>query len=145
MGKGDAVCAAIAEKQFGLIARDQAVQTGMSERAIGRRLANGRWLQVLPGVYRLAGAPTSWEQSVKAATLWGGNGLRGIARDRRRPARPARLSASRVRGPVADPPATAGHSHPSHPFCTRGVSGSRSGHSHHERHPQRQAAPSSII
>src|SRR6266851_1544988 len=55
MGTGDRACAAIAEKQFGLISRDQAIRTGMSERAIGRRLGAGRWRQVLPGVYRLAG------------------------------------------------------------------------------------------
>src|SRR5260370_40208821 len=74
MGRGDRACAEIAEKQFGLISRDQAIGTGMSERAIGRRLGAGRWRQVLPGVYRLAGAPASWEQALKAATLWGGEG-----------------------------------------------------------------------
>src|SRR5260370_19395968 len=67
MGRGDRACAEIAEKQFGLISRDQAIGTGMSERAIGRRLGGGRGRQVLPGVYRLAGAPASWEQSLKAA------------------------------------------------------------------------------
>jgi len=74
MGAGDTACAAIAEKQFGLISRDQAIRTGMSERAVGRRLGAGRWRQVLPGVYCLAGAPTSWERSLKAATLWGEEG-----------------------------------------------------------------------
>src|SRR5260370_6558054 len=74
MGRGDRACEEIAEKQFGLISRDQAIGTGMSERAIGGRLGAGRWRQVLPGVYRLAGAPASWEQSLKAATLWGGEG-----------------------------------------------------------------------
>src|ERR1700687_272798 len=74
MGRGDRACAEIAEKQFGLISRDQAIGTGLSERAIGRRRGADRWRQVLPGVYRLAGAPTSWEQSLKAATLWGGDG-----------------------------------------------------------------------
>ncbi|HXN40333.1 MAG TPA: hypothetical protein VN918_01000, partial [Myxococcaceae bacterium] len=37
------------EKQLGLISRDQAIRTGMSERAIGRRLGAGRWRQVLQG------------------------------------------------------------------------------------------------
>jgi very-short-patch-repair endonuclease len=68
----DELCSAIAEKQFGLIERQQAVQAGMSRAAVGRRLASRRWVQVLPGVYRFAGVPTSWEQSLKAATLWGG-------------------------------------------------------------------------
>jgi very-short-patch-repair endonuclease len=67
-------CAEVFESQLGLISRKQALQTGMSRAAISRRLAGQRWRQVLPGVYRLAGAPTSWEQSLKAATLWGGTG-----------------------------------------------------------------------
>ena len=73
MPTADELCSAIAEKQFGLIAREQGVRTGMSAAGIARRLATRRWLQALPGVYRLAGSPTSWEQSLKAATLWGGD------------------------------------------------------------------------
>jgi very-short-patch-repair endonuclease len=73
MRTADRACSEIAEKQFGLIERKQAVGAGMSAAAIGRRLASRRWLQVLPGVYRLSGAPSSWEQSLKAATLWGGD------------------------------------------------------------------------
>ena len=73
MRTADELCSAIAEKQFGLIARQQAVRAGMSAAGVGRRLASRRWLQVLPGVYRLAGSPISWEQSLKAATLWGGD------------------------------------------------------------------------
>jgi len=67
MGAGDTPCAEIAEKHPGLISRDQAIRTGMSERAIGQRLGADGWRRVLPGVYRLAGAPASWEQSLKAA------------------------------------------------------------------------------
>src|SRR5215813_8559874 len=73
MRTADELCSAIAEKQFGLIARQQAVRAGMSAAGIARRLATRRWLRVLPGVYRFAGSPTSWEQSLKAATLWGGD------------------------------------------------------------------------
>jgi predicted transcriptional regulator of viral defense system len=46
----------------------------MSRQAIHRRLAAGRWQEVLPGVYRVAGAPTSEEQSLMAACLWAGPG-----------------------------------------------------------------------
>jgi very-short-patch-repair endonuclease len=73
MRTADELCGAIAEKQHGLIEREQAVRAGMSAAGVGRRLASRRWLQVLPGVYRLAGAPASWGQSLKAATLWGGD------------------------------------------------------------------------
>jgi len=74
MRPADELCNAIAEKQFGLIARQQAIEAGMSPAGVGRRLASRRWLQLLPGVYRFSGVPTSWEQSLKAATLWGGDG-----------------------------------------------------------------------
>jgi hypothetical protein len=32
------------------------------------------WEEVLPGVYRLAGATTSWGQRLKAIELWAGPG-----------------------------------------------------------------------
>ena len=72
MRRADELCMSIFEKQFGLIEREQALKSGMSLAAISRRLTSGRWLKVLPRVYRLAGAPRSWEQSLKAVTLWGG-------------------------------------------------------------------------
>ena len=71
MNMRDRLCGEIAERQFGLIERSQALRA-MSPSAIARRLATGRWHLELPRVYRLAGAPKSWEQSLKAATLWGG-------------------------------------------------------------------------
>ncbi len=73
MRTADELCSAIAEKQFGLIEREQALRAGMSAPALRRRLRSRRWLKVLPRVYRLAGAPTSWEQSLRAASLWGGD------------------------------------------------------------------------
>jgi very-short-patch-repair endonuclease len=72
MDMRDRLCGEIAERQFGLIEREQALNADMSPAAIARRLANRRWRLELPRVYRLAGAPKSWEQSLKAATLWGG-------------------------------------------------------------------------
>lgn len=46
----------------------------MSLSTISRRLASGEWERVLPGVYRLAGAPVNWSQQLMAATLWAGPG-----------------------------------------------------------------------
>src|SRR5215831_18846973 len=68
MDMRDRLCGEIAERQFGLIERDQAIHAKMKPAAIARRLAKGRWRLELPRVYRLAGAPKSWEQSLKAAT-----------------------------------------------------------------------------
>jgi very-short-patch-repair endonuclease len=57
-------------EQFGLINRIQALACGMSPAAIGRRTASGNWTRVLPNVYRLPGAPSTWHGSLMAATLW---------------------------------------------------------------------------
>src|SRR5690242_16501161 len=68
----DAVVARIASKQFGLVTRDQALAAGLSEDAIGRRVRSGRWVRLHPNVYRLAGAPDTWEQRILAAVLAAG-------------------------------------------------------------------------
>jgi hypothetical protein len=43
----------------------------MSPSAISRRIADGRWLKYLPGVYRIAGAPEQWRTKL-GALLWAG-------------------------------------------------------------------------
>jgi hypothetical protein len=68
--RSDQPCASIAAAQFGLISHAQAVACGMSPHAIHRRVAARRWDRVLPGVYRLVGAPSSWEQRLMAAVVW---------------------------------------------------------------------------
>ena len=35
-------------------------------------MREGEWEEVLPRVYRIGGTPPSWEQSLFAASLWGG-------------------------------------------------------------------------
>lgn len=72
MGDADHRCAEVALRQHGVISRAQALRAGLSERAVARRLHSGEWDCVLPSVYRLAGAPVSWLQRLKAATLWAG-------------------------------------------------------------------------
>lgn len=44
----------------------------MSDGAITRRLHSGTLIRVFPGVFRLAGAPTSLRQQLIAAVLWAG-------------------------------------------------------------------------
>jgi very-short-patch-repair endonuclease/predicted transcriptional regulator of viral defense system len=63
----------ILRDQYGVLSRAQAVKAGLSPRSVDRRLATGRWESVLPGVYRAAGVPGSWHQSVRAACLWAGD------------------------------------------------------------------------
>jgi predicted transcriptional regulator of viral defense system/very-short-patch-repair endonuclease len=67
--EADARCSAIAAKQFGLITRRQALETGMSQKMVRKRLTAG-WHPVLPGVIALPGAPEGWEQRIMAACLW---------------------------------------------------------------------------
>ncbi len=59
----------IAARQHGLVTRAQAQRAGASEAAVRHRVAGGRWATVDSGVYRIAGAPVTWESSVMAAVL----------------------------------------------------------------------------
>ncbi|GMU62816.1 MAG: hypothetical protein AMXMBFR34_45790 [Myxococcaceae bacterium] len=63
----------IAERQYGLITREQALKW-FSSAAITRRLTSGAWVRVLSHVYRLAGVPVTWHQQAFAATLLAGQG-----------------------------------------------------------------------
>src|SRR5919106_171052 len=69
----DLRCAAIAESQFGVISRAQALEAGMTGRMIRYRLTNG-WTVAMPSVYALPGSVNDWAQKLKAAQLWAGNG-----------------------------------------------------------------------
>src|SRR5262249_27761651 len=64
----------VAAKQHGVFTRHDAVEAGATEGVIRHRLRTKRWARVHPGVYRLAGAPTTWRQSLCAATLAAGDG-----------------------------------------------------------------------
>lgn len=68
----DADFATIAARQLGLFTRTQARAAGATRSIMRRRLARGRWVQLHPDVFRLAGAPQSWQQSLHAAWLAAG-------------------------------------------------------------------------
>jgi very-short-patch-repair endonuclease len=69
----DLRCAAIAESQFGVISRAQALEAGLTGRMIRYRLTNG-WTVAMPSVYALPGSVNDWAQKLKAAQLWAGDG-----------------------------------------------------------------------
>lgn len=50
--------------------RKQALNVGLSEDAIFRRVASGRWRLVFPGVYAVSGSPDSWMQRLLGGCLW---------------------------------------------------------------------------
>lgn len=66
--------AAVARSQKALFTLEQARDAGYSLREIQHRRETGRWDQVHSGVYRVAGAPASWDQRVLAACLAAGSG-----------------------------------------------------------------------
>jgi hypothetical protein len=64
----------IAARQHGAFSHAQALGVGLSASAIKRRVNAGRWVRLLPRVYRVGGAPATGRQGMMAATLWAGDG-----------------------------------------------------------------------
>ncbi|MGH9265661.1 MAG: DUF559 domain-containing protein, partial [Acidimicrobiales bacterium] len=71
---------ALAERQHGVIGREQALAYGMPVQQIERRIRTGAWEIAARGAYRIAGSVPSWEQRLLAAVLATG---RGAAASRR--------------------------------------------------------------
>src|SRR6266568_5027299 len=68
----DAQVSRLADAQYGVFSREQLCGFGVTKGMIHRRVAAGRWERMNPRVFRIAGAPESWRQSLRAATLgWG--------------------------------------------------------------------------
>ena len=57
-----------------MISRSEALDTGLSMRAIDRVLESGEWLRLLPGLYALRGSPATFMRRVGAAYKWAGPG-----------------------------------------------------------------------
>lgn len=65
----DLAISTLAARQCGVFSRDQALAVGADHGLSHRRLKSGRWLQVAPGVYLIAGVPRSFVQRVWIAYL----------------------------------------------------------------------------
>jgi len=61
----------LATRQHGVIAHRQAASVGVSNDVIYGLHERGLWIPVHQGVSRIAGAPVTWRQQLKAATLAG--------------------------------------------------------------------------
>jgi hypothetical protein len=68
---------ALLARQRGLITTRQARALGMSRDAVVHRVERGSWERVRNGLFRLRGAPVTWEQEVLGAVLAGGDRSRG--------------------------------------------------------------------
>lgn len=74
MGDGDVAVARQAARQWGVVSRSQAL-AHLTPSQVEYRLKSRAWLKVYPTVFRLAGAPLSWEQRYQALTLFLGAGF----------------------------------------------------------------------
>lgn len=68
--KAESSCLKAASRQKGLITRKRALNLGLSEDALFRRVASERWRLVFPGVYAVSGAPEDWIQTLLGGCLW---------------------------------------------------------------------------
>jgi hypothetical protein len=59
-----------AARQHGVISRGQLERSGTTRSRRRTLVAQGALVESLPGVFRIAGAPETWEQRAMAATLW---------------------------------------------------------------------------
>src|SRR5688572_12591819 len=71
---GVGALARIGRTQHGLVTRRQAEGAGLASATLQRWVDGNRLEPVHSGVYRLAGAPRTWEQAVLAAVLAAGPG-----------------------------------------------------------------------
>jgi very-short-patch-repair endonuclease len=64
----------LASAQYGVVSRAQMSSIGFTQKAIEHRLKKSAIEVVRPAVYRLVGAPITWEQKLMAMCLWAGQG-----------------------------------------------------------------------
>ena len=69
----DRQIAQLARVQYGLFSRKQLQEMGVGRGVIDHRMSTGRWELLVRGVFRLKGVPSSWRQSLYAATLYWGS------------------------------------------------------------------------
>ncbi|HWD08267.1 MAG TPA: type IV toxin-antitoxin system AbiEi family antitoxin domain-containing protein [Actinomycetota bacterium] len=72
--------ATIATCQHGIVTSTQLGRLGTSHSAIARKVEAALLEKAYPGVYRICGAPWSWEQELFAACAWGGGDPAGWLR-----------------------------------------------------------------
>jgi len=66
---------ALARRHHGVFTHADAIRCGFTDRMIRRRLADGQFVCLHPGVYMLAGSSVTWRTHLWAACLWSREGL----------------------------------------------------------------------
>ena len=69
-----AAAIAIAERQYGLITWKQALALGITPDVLRRLVAEGHWVRVADGLYRLSGVKECWRGRLKGVSLRAGEG-----------------------------------------------------------------------
>lgn len=64
----------VAERQAGLVTRDQALSAGITHGVVDGRVRAERWQRLARDVYRVPGSAPTWRQTVLAAVLTAGDG-----------------------------------------------------------------------
>ncbi len=111
----DNLIASLAESQYGRVSRHQLVGAGATPSQIDRRVNVGHLVPTLPSVYRIAGAPVSWEACLTEMTLFGGPGsaashrAAAVLHDLVRGPGTLEVSVSRKRRPTSSPPEATFH------------------------------------
>lgn len=59
----------LTSRQHGVVSRVQALEAGLTRDQLEHGVGTGRWVRVARGVYRMAGAPFSWQQATMTACL----------------------------------------------------------------------------
>jgi len=67
--KRDDTIASRFRAQYGVVTRAQALEAGLTERQIDRRVASGLWLRVHRGVYRHAVVSSTWHSELLSACM----------------------------------------------------------------------------
>jgi very-short-patch-repair endonuclease len=70
MNESERAFLALAEDQYGVASRAQAVACGMRPGTIDLRIGTGRFEMLFPAVYRISGSPRTGRQRAMAASLW---------------------------------------------------------------------------
>lgn len=73
MKEAEASCLEEAEARFGVVTRAEALGA-LTVKQLEHRLEDKAWFRVFPRVYRVAGAPQCWRQTLEALSLWAGKG-----------------------------------------------------------------------
>ncbi len=69
METADRLLSTLARVQHGAFTRRQAIESGVSDRAVDGRVKRGMYAHLYPSVFAFAGSPASWRQDVVAAVL----------------------------------------------------------------------------